>query len=67
MYQISHEFWNQQMRQEALKLAIDRAFETKQWDVVVRASEDLNPTSQRDTVLMRAIKTLNGNQVVSGK
>jgi hypothetical protein len=61
MYQISREFWNQQARQDALKLTIERAFETKQWSVIVRASEDLNPTAQRDVVLMRAIKTLGGD------
>lgn len=60
MYKISREFWDQKMRQDALKLTLDRAFETKQWGVVVKASEDLNPTSQRDQVLMRVVKTLSG-------
>jgi hypothetical protein len=67
MYQISRELWNQQTRQEALKLAIERAFETKQWSVIVQASVDLNPTSQRDAVLMRAIKTLGGRTEVEPK
>jgi hypothetical protein len=48
MYQISREFWNQQMRQEALKFTIERAFATKNWSAIVRASEDLaNPSSRR--------------------
>jgi hypothetical protein len=60
MYEISKEFWNQPARQEAIKQTIERAFETKQWAVVVKASADLNPTSQRDEVLMRATKMLKG-------
>jgi hypothetical protein len=67
MYQISREFWNQQMRQDALKLTIDRAFATKNWLVIVRASEDLNPTSQRDEILLKAIKTLGGDAQVDRK
>ena len=62
MYKVSLEFWDQKMRQDALKLTIDRAFETKQWGVVVRAAKDLNPTSQTDPVLMRAIKALSGEK-----
>jgi hypothetical protein len=61
MYQISREFWNQPMRQDALKLTIERAFATKDWSAIIRASEDLNPISQRDDVLMRAIKALAGD------
>jgi hypothetical protein len=60
MYKISREFWDQKMRQEALALVIERAFQTKEWAVIVKASEDLNPTSQRDPILLRAVKLLAG-------
>ncbi|MBL4599282.1 MAG: hypothetical protein JKX93_09960 [Rhizobiaceae bacterium] len=43
MYQITEKFWNQGERQKALKLTIERAFETKRFDVVVKAAKDLNP------------------------
>lgn len=63
MYRISRSFWNQAIRQDALKLTIERALETKQWGVVVMAAKDLNPTSQSDPVLMRAVKALAGEKV----
>jgi len=44
MYQITEKFWNQGERQKALKLTIERAFEAKRFDVVVKAAKDLNPT-----------------------
>jgi hypothetical protein len=67
MYQLTREFWNQSQRQDALKLTIEKAFETNQWSVVVDASRDLNPTSQRDEILMRAIKVLSGKNEAKTK
>lgn len=67
MYHLTKELRTHQSRQDALKLVIDRAFETKQWGVVVKASEDLIPTTQRDAILMRAIKELKGDKEVSAK
>lgn len=60
MYQISEVFWDQSMRQQALKLVIERAFEARQWDIVVKAAKQLNPTSQTDPILMKAIQTIAG-------
>jgi hypothetical protein len=67
MYNMTREFWDQGMRQDGLKLAIEHAFRTKQWRVVVRAAEDLNPTSQKDQVLMRAVKVLGGESALGGQ
>ena len=62
MLAITERFWNQDMRQDALKLTIDRALATGRYDIAVEAAADLNPTSQADDVRMRAIKALAGEQ-----
>ena len=60
MYKISEKFWDQNLRQKALKKTIEKALVTGQYDIVVRAAKDLNPTGQADPVLMRAIDALTG-------
>lgn len=62
MYLISEQFWNQDMRQKALKKTIERAFLDGNYEVILKAAKELNPTSQTDPVLMRAIDMLAENE-----
>lgn len=62
MLAITERFWKQDMRQDALKLTIERALATGRYDIAVEAAGDLNPTDQADDVRMRAIKALAGEQ-----
>ena len=48
------------MRQDALKLTIERALATGRYDIAVEAAGDLNPTGQADDVRMMAIRALAG-------
>jgi len=60
MYLLSTHFWNQEQRQHALHMVIDKALEVRDYEVVLRAAKDLNPTNQADDVLLRAVQQIRG-------
>lgn len=60
MYLLSTHFWDQGQRQEVLHMVIDKALEVRDYEIVLRAAKDLNPTDQTDGVLLRAIQQIRG-------
>jgi len=62
MLAITKRFWKQDMRQDALKLTIERALATGRYDIAVEAAADLNPTGPADNVRMKAVKALAGEK-----
>jgi hypothetical protein len=60
MYRLSQEIWDQSLRQNLLPLVIEKALTDENYEIVLRAAKDLNPTNQADPVLKKAIEQIAG-------